>query len=210
VRGFWDLIVACKGSVVVAWHRGSVRTGLVGVLAAVAMVGAVGALWLVAGDDGVGRDAAAPADRTAAPDRRSPDDDAAGRGRAEASERMRRGLPGRGAWSTQAMEKAAAVSGAPGAGSRVPGSDFGHADPGPEPQTAGASSGPRSAPPAVSPERGGSPTTSTPAPTSPAPSDPPAGGATTTTTAVPPPDGTGAGDGAGGLLGGLLDVLGLG
>jgi hypothetical protein len=58
----WDLKVACKGSAVVAWRRGGLRTGLVGVLAAVAMVGAVGGLWFVAGD-GVGPDAASPADR---------------------------------------------------------------------------------------------------------------------------------------------------
>jgi hypothetical protein len=173
VRGVWDLIVACKGSVVVAWRRGSLRAGLVGVLAAAVMVGAVGALWLVAGGGGAGRDAGAPADRTATPEPRVPDDDATGRERAEAWELMRRGSPGRGAWSAEAMEKAAAVSGSPADGSGVPGSTSDKGDQAPAPQT-------------------------------------PTGGATTTTTAAPPPGGTGASDGAGGLLGGLLDILGLG
>jgi hypothetical protein len=189
VRGVWDLIVACKGSVVVAWRRGSLRAGLVGVLAAAVMVGAVGALWLVAGGGGAGRDAGAPADRTATPEPRVPDDDATGRERAEAWELMRRGSPGRGAWSAEAMEKAAAVSGSPADGSGVPGSTSDKGEQAPAPQTPG---------------------TSTPTTTSLAPPDAPTGGATTTTTAAPPPGGTGAGDGAGGLLGGLLDILGLG
>jgi hypothetical protein len=211
VRGVWDLIVACKGSVVVAWRRGSLRTGLVGIMAAAVMVGAVAALWLVAGGDGAGRDAGAPADRTATPEPRVPDDDTTGRERAEASELMRRGSPGRGAWSAEAIEKAAAVSGSPADGSGVPGSTSDNGEEGPAPQTAGAaSSGPRSVPPAAGPQRGVSPGTSAPTTTSPAPPDAPASRATTTTTAAPPPGGTGAGDGAGGLLGGLLDVLGLG
>jgi hypothetical protein len=209
VRGVWDLIVACKGSVVVAWRRGGFRTGLLGVLAAVAMVGAVGALWLIAGGDGSGRDAATPADHTAAPDRHGPDNDAAGRGRPEWSELTRRWPSARGAWRTETMERAAAVSGAPGEGP-VPGSGSGDGDPGPASQTASAvPSGPGSAP--ASQQRRGSPSTSTSATTSPPGPESPAGGATTSTTAPGPlPDGTGAGDGAGGLLGGLLDVLGLG
>ena len=77
MRGAWDLIVACKGSLVVAWRRGSLRTGLAGLLAAVAMVGAVGALWLLAGD-GAGDDAAAPIDDSATPDRRDVDGGATG------------------------------------------------------------------------------------------------------------------------------------
>jgi hypothetical protein len=59
--------------VVVAWRRGSLRAGL---LAAVAMVGAVGALWLLA-RDGAGDDAAAPTD-SATPDRRDADGGANG------------------------------------------------------------------------------------------------------------------------------------
>ena len=54
-------MVACKGSVVVAWRRGGLRAGLVGVLAALAMVGALGGLWFVAGDR-AGHDAAGQAD----------------------------------------------------------------------------------------------------------------------------------------------------
>jgi hypothetical protein len=58
VRGAWDLIVACKGSVVVAWRRGHLRAWLADLLAVAAMLGAVAALWLVAGD-GAGDDGAA-------------------------------------------------------------------------------------------------------------------------------------------------------
>ena len=60
-------MVACKGSMVVAWGRGSLRAGLAGVLVAVAMIGAVGGLWLVASGDGAGEDAAAPTDGSATP-----------------------------------------------------------------------------------------------------------------------------------------------
>jgi hypothetical protein len=63
--------------VVVAWRRGSLRAGLAGLLAAMAMVGAVGALWLLAGD-GAGDDAAAPIDDSAMPDRRDVDAGATG------------------------------------------------------------------------------------------------------------------------------------
>jgi hypothetical protein len=62
--------------VVVAWRRGSLRAGLAGLLAAVAMMGAVGALWLLA-RDGAGDDAAAPTDG-ATPDQRDAEGSATG------------------------------------------------------------------------------------------------------------------------------------
>jgi hypothetical protein len=77
VLGIWDLMVACKGSVVVAWRRGSLRSGLVGLVAAVAMLATVGGLWVLAGNDGA-QDAAAPGGRAATPDPGDADGEAAG------------------------------------------------------------------------------------------------------------------------------------
>ncbi len=195
-------MVACKGSVVVAWRRGSLRTGLVGVLAAVAMVGAVGGLWVSGHDDDVGRDAAAPADRAAMPDRRDSDGDAAGQRSAAPADRWRSGSPEARVGEAAVAEEAGAApshwvvkagSGASGSTSRS-----GAAGTGP--------AGARESPPPTESAAG----PSAPGTTEPPSSNPPAGATTTTTSAgTPPPDDGSGGDG-GGLLGGVLDVLGLG
>jgi len=190
-------MVACKGSVVVAWRRGGLRAGLVGVLAALAMVGAVGGLWFVAGDR-AGHDAAGQADPVATPDRSDADGQVVG-GRGAGPGDLTHS-----AWS----HRRAGV----GAGGRLAGAGSGDSGSAVSVGGAGtgASPGGRSAPAKAVPDRGGSPSPSTPATTTTASSDPSAGATTTTTAADPPSDdGSGAG-GPGGLLGGVLDILGLG
>jgi hypothetical protein len=199
--------------VVVAWRRGRLRAWLAGLLAAVAMLGAVGGLWLVAGDpagDGAADDAAAPIDERATPDRRDADDGMTGpSGTVPAAGRQRPGSRGpgmaeaAGAWS--AGDRSAG-SGA-GLGSERPGAFRPTGDSGsdaPLVRTSGATP--------AEPSGGESPSPSIPATTAPAPSVPLDGAATTTSAPGPPPaDDSGAGDagGLGGLLGGVLEVLGL-
>jgi hypothetical protein len=190
VRGIWDLIVACKGSAVVAWRQGSLRTGLVGVLAAVAMVGAVGGLWISAGDDGVSPDAAAPGGGAVARDDGIGVDGRIGMEGGAAGPRSPGAPGGTGlaADTTQDGDAGSLDAVAPGA----------------------VASGGRPSPATtVAPDDGALPSPSAPGTTGPEP-----GGTSTTTTtgAVAPPDGSGGSDGTapGGLLGGVLDLLGVG
>jgi hypothetical protein len=208
VRGTWDLIVACKGSVVVAWRRGGLRSGLASLLAAVAMLGVAGAVWLLAGV-GAGNDAVAPIDESATPHRRDADGGAVGRRAAVPAAPLQ--LPG------ATGPGAAGAAGAGFAGERAPllvgGS--GSEGRGALRPSGGASTDWAAVRPTMTttarPDGGASPGGSTPATTAPASPDPPPGGATTTTTGpgVQPADDSGDG-GLDGLLGGVLDVLGLG
>jgi hypothetical protein len=181
--------------VVVAWRRGSLRAVLLaGLLAAVAMVGAIGALWLFAGD-GAGDDAAAPIDDRATPDRRDVDSGATGpHGTVPAAPLELPGSLGPGA--AEAAGTWSARDRAPGPGAGTDESSV---------RLRWTTRG--------GPNRGGAPGPSIPATTVPAPSVPP-GGITTTTTgpgAPPADDSSAAGAGGlGGLLGRVLDVLGVG
>jgi hypothetical protein len=186
VRGAWDLIVACKGSLVVAWRRRSLRTGLAGLLTVLAVVGVVGGLWLLAGG---GADDAAP-----------PIDDGA---------RSDRGDVGAGSTGPHGTVPAPP----PRLGEVAPGS-AGRAgvwaavrrarEPGPD-----ASAVRPSGTTTTGPNRVEAPGPSTPGTTVPPQSPPPDGTTTTTGPGAPPAEDAGAG-GLGGLLGGVLDVLGAG
>jgi hypothetical protein len=202
VRGAWELIVACKGSVVVAWRRGRMRARLGGLLAVAAMVGAVGVLWTVAGD-GASDDAAAPIDDGGMPGGRDADGGATGpRGTVPAARQL----------SSSQGPGSAEATGAWSAG------EFGAERPGALlANGATTSNGPSvrtSVTTTARPNRGGSPNPSIPATAAPGPSVPPEGTTTTTSDPEAPPPGndSGAGDagGLGGLLGGVLDVLGVG
>jgi hypothetical protein len=190
--------------VVVAWRRGRLRATLAGLLAVATMVGAVGGLWLLAGDlagDGGGDDAAAPIDDRTTPDRRDAGGGAASpRGRVPARRQLSssRG-PGSaeaaGAWSAGEFD-------AERSGALQPNGDTG----------TDASAVRTSGPTTAGPNRGGSPSPPIPATTAPAPSVPPDGSATTTNAPEAPDDVSGAENagGLGGLLGGVLEVLGVG
>jgi hypothetical protein len=211
VRGAWELIIACKGSVVVAWRRGRLRVGLAGVLAAMAVVAAVGGLWLLAGDlagDRTGDDAAAPIDDRVMPDHRDADGGAAG---SRATVPARRQLHGsRGPGSAEAAGGWPADDRAPGPSAKLGAERSGALGANGDAGTNGSSvrtSGTTTA----GPNRGGSPSPSIPATTAPVPSVPPDGTTTTTTGAeAPPPDDDSGAGGLGGLLGGVLEVLRLG
>jgi hypothetical protein len=178
------------------------RASLAGLLAVAAMGGAVGVLWTVAGD-GAGDDAAAPIDNAGMPGGSDADTGAPGPSGTVPAARQLSSSQGpdsaeaAGAWS--AGEFDAERSGAL------------------RPNGATGSNGPSvraSVTTTAGPNRGGSPDPSIPPTTPPGPSVPPEG--TTTTTSgpeAPPADhDSGAGDagGLGGLLGGVLDVLGVG
>jgi hypothetical protein len=203
VLGLWDLVVACKGTVVVAWRRGSLRTGLV---AAVAMLATVGGLWALAGNDGA-QDAAAPGGGAETSDPGDADGDAAGRWGAgpadvvdtrssDAGSGGHRASSGGGGASADGEARDDRVAG------RAAGSGSGN------PQTTSWSAGPGSGEPdGQTPQSPPGPST-----TSPAQSDQPSGGTTTTTRVAPPPDDGSGGSGTGalgGLLGGVLDLLGV-
>jgi hypothetical protein len=189
--------------VVVAWRRGSRRAWLAGVLAVAALVGAVGGLWLVTGDR-AGKEAAAPIDDREMPDGRDADGGATGpRGTVPAARLQVSSSQGPGS-----AEAAGALSAgefdAERSGALRPNGDTGSN--GPSVRTSVTTT--------ARPNRGGSPDPSIPATTAAGPSVPPArttpppGGV-----APPPPDNdSGAGDGGelGGLLGGVLEVLGVG
>jgi hypothetical protein len=186
VRGAWDLIVACKGSLVVAWRRGGLRTGLACLLAALAVVGVVGALWLLAGGSD---DAAAPIDGGASRDRGDVDAGASGpRGTVPATP-----LRGSDAVAPGSAEEAGAWAA------------IDHT-PGPEPDASAV--GP-SGTTTTGPSRVEAPSPSTPVTTVPSQAAPPDGTTTTTGPGAPPAEDPDAG-GLGGLLGGVLDVLGVG
>jgi len=186
----------------VAWRRGRMRASLAGFLAVAAMVGAVGVLWTVAGD-GAGDDAAAPIDDGGIPGGRDADSGATGpRGTVPAARQLsssqgRGSAEATGAWSTGEFD-----AGRPGA--LLPNGATGSN--GPSVRTSVTTT--------ARPNRGGSPNPSIRTTAAPGPSVPPEG--TTTTTSgpeAPPADhDSGAGDagGLGGLLGGVLDVLGVG
>jgi hypothetical protein len=194
-----------------AWRRGRMRAGLAGLLVAAAMVGAVGGLSLLAIGlgDGTGDDAAAPIDGRATPDRRDADGGTAGaHGTVPAA---RREPPGaRGPGSAEAAGASSARHRAPG-----PGADVDAGRSGAFRVSGGAGTNGSSVRTSVTttaePNRGGSPGPSIPASTAPAPSVPPDGTTTTTSGAeAPPPDEDSGAGGLGGLLGGVLEVLGLG
>jgi hypothetical protein len=186
----------------VAWRRGRMRASLAGLLAVAAMVGAVGVLWTVAGD-GAGDDAAAPIDNAGMPGGRDADTGAPGPRSTVPAVRQLSSSQGpdsaeaAGAWS--AGEFDAERSGAL------------------RPNGATGSNGPSvrtSVTTTAGPNRGGSPDPSIPATTPPGPSVPPEGTTTTTSGPEAPPadhdSGAGEAGGLGGLLGGVLDVLGVG
>jgi hypothetical protein len=206
VRGVWDLIVACKGTVVVAWRRGRLRAGLAGLLAAAAMAGVVGALWLLSGN-GSGDDASAPIDDGAMPDQR--DADAAATGQHGTVPAVPLRPPGSlGAGSTDAAGAWSAGDRGPGSGAG-PGSERSEAFQRGDGTGADGSSVPVGSAAASGANRAGSSSPSIPATTAPVRSTPPGGATTTTSLPEAPPDDPGA-EGLGGLLGGVLDVLGLG
>ena len=204
--GVWDLIVACKGSVVVAWRRGRLRAGLAGVLAAAAMAGTVGALGLLSGN-GSADDAAAPIDDGAMPDQRDADAAATGpRGTVPVAPLRPPGSQGAG--STDAAGAWLAGDRDPGSGAG-PGSERSEAFHRGDGTGADGSSVPVGNATTAGPNRAGSPSPSIPATTAPVRSTPPGGATTTTSLPEAPADEPGA-EGLGGLLGGVLDVLGLG
>ena len=188
-----------------AWRRGRLRAGLAVLLAAAAMAGTVGGLWLLSAN-GSGNDAAAPIDDGAMPDQRDADAAATGPHGTVPAAPLR--PPGSlGAGSTDA-------AGAWSAGNRGPDSAAG---PGSERSKAfqrgdgtGAdgSSVPVGSAATSGANRAASSSPSIPATTSPVRSTP-AGGATTTTSLPGPPADDPGAEGLGGLLGGVLDVLGL-
>jgi hypothetical protein len=187
----------------VAWRRGRLGAWLAGVLAVAALVGAVGGPWLVAGD-GAGDDAAAPIDDRATPDGRNTNGGGTGpRGTVPAARPQVSSSQGPGSAQAAAAWSAGEFD-AERRGALRPNGDTG-------------SNGPSvgtSVTTTARPKSGGSPNPSIPATTAPEPSVP-TEGATTTTAGpdAPPPDNdTPAGDGGGlgGLLGGVLDVLGVG
>jgi hypothetical protein len=178
------------------------RASLAGLLAVAAMVGAVGALWVVTGDR-AGDDAAAPIEDRATLDGR---DTGGGptrrRGTLPAARQLSSSQrPGSaeaaGAWSAGAFD-------AERSGALRPSGDTGSN--GPSVRTSVTTT--------AGPNSGGSPNPSIPAASAPGPSVPPDGTTTTTTgpEATPPDNEPAAGDGGalGGLLGGVLEVLGIG
>jgi hypothetical protein len=181
------------------------RVGLAGLLIAVVVTGVAGTLWRVG--DGAGDDTAAPIDHRPAPDRHGGDGGATG-------PRSSVPVPPLQLHGAQRPGSAATV-GAESAGDRAP-------RPGPGAEGSGAlrpsgsggvgtqgSSAHASETTATIANPGGSPSRPITTTTAPAPSMPP--GATTTTSGpeAPPADEPGAG-GLGGLLGGVLDILGVG
>jgi hypothetical protein len=187
------------------------RAGLAGLLVAAAMVGAVGGLSFLAiglAGDGTGDEAAAPIDDPATPDRRDADGGTAGAHRTVPSAR-REPAGARGPGSAEAAGAPSARDRAPGPGAEVDAERSGAF------RVSGGTGTNRwsvrtSGTTTAGPDRGGSPGPSIPASTAPVPSVPPDGTTTTTSGAeAPAPGEDSGGGGLGGLLGGVLEVLGL-